>query len=147
MLGVFARGAVFGLGLFASVLFANVACAADAQNAAGQTTPSHPIVPGFERFAGTRLGKGPRSGPVAVGGTELRFLPSIFPRRISRLIQTKQAPILDDVGTRVRVEYLRAFLNDPQHTKPGTTMPNLFAKSAGSRTQTAGGEPWCISWR
>ncbi len=34
---------------------------------------------------------------------------------------------MDDVGTRVRVEYLRAFLNDPQHTKPGTTMPNLFA--------------------
>src|SRR6202012_5644356 len=39
----------------------------------------------------------------------------------------KQGPVLDKVGDRIRTAYLRKFLRDPQETKPGTAMPNLFA--------------------
>lgn len=39
----------------------------------------------------------------------------------------KPAPVLDSVATRVKPEYLRRFLADPQETDPGTTMPHLFA--------------------
>jgi cytochrome c2 len=42
-------------------------------------------------------------------------------------IQRKPAPVLDTVGNRVRPQYLVKFLMDPQHTKPGTTMPNALA--------------------
>jgi mono/diheme cytochrome c family protein len=38
----------------------------------------------------------------------------------------KQAPVLDHVGGRARVGWLRRFLRDPQAVKPGTTMPALF---------------------
>jgi mono/diheme cytochrome c family protein len=41
--------------------------------------------------------------------------------------EVKLAPILDGVGQRVKRSYLKQFLADPHATKPGTTMPNLFA--------------------
>src|SRR5439155_8556349 len=33
----------------------------------------------------------------------------------------------DGIGSRVKRSYLKKFLGDPQATKPGTLMPNLFA--------------------
>ncbi|MBM4075464.1 MAG: hypothetical protein FJ267_07455, partial [Planctomycetes bacterium] len=42
-------------------------------------------------------------------------------------IDTKQAPILDDVGSRVRREWLREYLTKPHASKPGTTMPDVIA--------------------
>ena len=39
----------------------------------------------------------------------------------------KQAPILTDVSSRVKVDYLARFIGQPQGVKPGTTMPNVFA--------------------
>ncbi len=38
----------------------------------------------------------------------------------------KEAPILDQVGQRVRPEYYQAFLAAPHAMKPGTTMPSLL---------------------
>jgi mono/diheme cytochrome c family protein len=35
--------------------------------------------------------------------------------------------VLDTVGSRVRISYLKKFLANPQAVKPGTTMPNLLA--------------------
>src|SRR5258708_6199451 len=40
---------------------------------------------------------------------------------------SKEPPILDQVGSRVRHEYLRKYLSDPQVAKPGTMMPNVLA--------------------
>ncbi|MGH7170439.1 MAG: c-type cytochrome, partial [Gemmataceae bacterium] len=93
----------------------------------------HPIVPGFERFhsGGTEAVKGGRlllgelnciSCHKPEGGQEASGVASA-----SRVLQRKQAPILDHVGARVRRSYLRKFLRDPKAIKPGTTMPNLFA--------------------
>jgi cytochrome c553 len=39
---------------------------------------------------------------------------------------SKEPPILDQVGSRVRHEYLRKYLSDPQGAKPGTMMPNVL---------------------
>jgi len=89
-------------------------------------TLDHPIVAGFERFFTT-----PESNAIEGGRllwTELscgschRAAGKATPEE-----DTKRAPILDAVGTRIRPEYLQAFLTDPQATKPGTTMPNLLA--------------------
>ncbi|HTU20266.1 MAG TPA: c-type cytochrome [Gemmataceae bacterium] len=93
----------------------------------------HPIVPGFERFhaGGTDAVKG---GRLLLG--ELNCISCHKPENgqeasgvapAPRVLQRKQAPILDRVGERVRRSYLRKFLRDPRAIKPGTTMPNLFA--------------------
>jgi mono/diheme cytochrome c family protein len=37
----------------------------------------------------------------------------------------KEAPDLGEVAGRVRLEYLRAMIADPQHAKPGTSMPHM----------------------
>src|SRR5262245_49131161 len=42
------------------------------------------------------------------------------------VVQSKPAPILDTVCSRVKPQYLLKFLADPQGTKPGTTMPNVL---------------------
>ena len=82
---------------------------------------AHPIVPGFERFGAAK--------PDAKGGqlllSELNCVSCHAPADPSQ--GRKQAPILDAVASRVRVSFLRKFLADPHGTKPGTTMPDLFA--------------------
>ncbi|MDZ4687086.1 MAG: c-type cytochrome, partial [Planctomycetaceae bacterium] len=40
------------------------------------------------------------------------------------------APVLDDVGSRVRLDWLRKFLAEPHATKPGTSMPDLLGHVA-----------------
>ncbi|MEO8497748.1 MAG: c-type cytochrome, partial [Planctomycetota bacterium] len=80
----------------------------------------HPTVPGYERFYAAD------NNDLAAGGRLLLGELNCTACHQAEL-PTKQAPILDEVGSRVRPEFLRAFLADPQKTKPGTTMPNLFA--------------------
>jgi len=110
---------------YAAVLIASVLTLphASAQNV------DHPIVPGFERFhnaadsdlvAGGRLLLGELNCAACHQGEST----------VSGHLLTRQAPILDEVGSRVRPEFLRAFLADPRKTKPGTTMPNLFATTS-----------------
>lgn len=90
------------------------------------TKISHPVVPGFERFQGGEHFDSIETGRLLLG--ELNCLSCHQSDQSQPLpVETKHAPILDDVGTRVRVDYLRAFLTNPQQTKPGTTMPHLFA--------------------
>ena len=97
---------------------------ADSGNiAADPAGPSHPVVPGFERFFAAGPSD-PRGGELLLG--ELNCT-SCHRAAESRRIDRKQAPILDEVGRRVRASYLRRFLADPHATKPGTTMPNALA--------------------
>ena len=93
----------------ASLLFSTTAAAAD-----------HPVVPGYERFHSKS------DDDLAVGGRLLLGELNCTACHLAEF-ETKQAPILDEVGSRVRPEFLRAFLADPQRTKPGTTMPSLFS--------------------
>lgn len=88
--------------------------------------PDHAIVPGFERFYA-------EAGDKTVGGqlllTELNCTSchAVDKSWETTLGGRKQAPILDKVGNRVQPSYLRTFLANPHGTKPGTTMPDLFA--------------------
>ncbi|HYF00802.1 MAG TPA: PA14 domain-containing protein [Planctomycetota bacterium] len=45
-------------------------------------------------------------------------------------ITLKKAPILSDVGSRLKPDWLRRWLADPHATKPGTTMPQVAPKEA-----------------
>lgn len=43
-------------------------------------------------------------------------------------MQPKRGPRLDGVGLRLQSNWLRRYINDPNHVKPGTTMPNVIAR-------------------
>src|SRR5271166_3466087 len=83
---------------------------------------------------GARAGEGPPGGVVAGfapadGRTlfgELNCAACHAPGPAAGRLLTKQAPRLDEVGRRVTPQYLRAFLANPQHVKPGTAMPDLL---------------------
>ncbi|HZZ78202.1 MAG TPA: c-type cytochrome [Gemmataceae bacterium] len=89
--------------------------------AAGEKATKHvPAVPGFARFH--------QAKPDADGGRLLfSSLNCAACHATGTAATTKPAPVLDGVGMRVKRSYLKQFLNDPHATKPGTTMPNLFA--------------------
>src|SRR5436305_335666 len=81
---------------------------------------ARPLVAGFERFGADKADA--RGGRLLL--TELACVRCHQPAAAPAL--PRQGPALDDVGSRVRVSYLRRFLRDPQATKPGTTMPHLL---------------------
>ncbi len=81
--------------------------------------PDHAIVPGFERFHGQ--GQQPAEG----GRLLLGELNCVSCHSADGIVK-KEAPILTDVGSRVKVGFLRKFLTDPQSVKPGTTMPRML---------------------
>ncbi|MGB7342947.1 MAG: family 16 glycoside hydrolase, partial [Pirellulaceae bacterium] len=82
------------------------------------------IVPGFERFhAG---GADPAQGGRLLIGELNCVACHTADDALVGLIKPKQAPILDDVGTRVRPEWMIDFIIDPHVTKPGTTMPDVL---------------------
>ena len=116
------------LAVFRFVLMMTLVCALAGSRAAtaDDASPSHPIVAGFERLytdadvdavVGGRLLLGELNCTSCHVADE-KFLPHL---------NNKQAPVLDAVGSRVRPEFIRAYLTDPQAKKPGTTMPHVLA--------------------
>ncbi|WP_435018772.1 PA14 domain-containing protein [Tundrisphaera sp. TA3] len=97
-----------------------------AARARAESLPQRPVVAGYERF---HTGSAPGPGPVAAGRLLLGELncTSCHQGPGADAAGRKQAPILDRVGSRVRVEHLRQFLAAPHATRPGTTMPDLVA--------------------
>jgi len=41
-------------------------------------------------------------------------------------ILTKEAPVLDNLNTRLKLDYISAYLKNPQKVKPGTSMPDVL---------------------
>ena len=84
------------------------------------------MVPGFARFHQEAKGDAVRGGQLLLG--ELNCIRCHVPASGRDSISgAKSAPILDQVGARVKRAYLREFLSDPHACKPGTTMPNVLA--------------------
>ena len=81
-----------------------------------------PVVPGFARFYADASADAAKGGQLLLN--ELHCTRCHAPAGAAL---DKPAPILDSVGSRVKHAHLKEFLSDPQKTKPGTKMPNLFA--------------------
>lgn len=87
---------------------------------------AHAVIPGFERFHADPKADQPWQGELLLG--ELNCISCHTPSAaLKQQLRSRQAPVLDEVGRRVRVSYLRKFLANPHETKPGTSMPDLFA--------------------
>ena len=107
-----------------------------------------PRVPGFQRFYAAELPKladedeePVKLDPVTGGRILLSELSCLSCHAASDELQAalspKKAPVLDDVGSRVKADWIRSYLADPQATKPGTTMPNLIATLPESKRAAA----------
>lgn len=90
-----------------------------------QRYDERPIVPGFERFHANL-----NSDPVAGGDLLMGELNCVACHQpsdaLTARITPKAAPDLNNVGSRIRPEYLLEYIVNPQGVKPGTTMPNIF---------------------
>ena len=51
--------------------------------------------------------------------------------------QSKKAPRLSAIGSRLDPEYIKQFISDPHKTKPGTTMPDLLSSMEKKEKQEA----------
>ncbi|MEX2175985.1 MAG: c-type cytochrome [Pirellulaceae bacterium] len=98
---------------------------APGMNASVVAADAHPRVPGFERFYATD-GEAVAAGQLLLGELNCTSC-HMTGASLATYIQKKPAPLLDAVGSRVKPEYLLAFLADPQGAKPGTTMPNVLS--------------------
>jgi mono/diheme cytochrome c family protein len=93
----------------------------------GQDKPSpHPRVLGFERFYYDQKADAVQGGLLLLGDLNCTSCHAADDSLAASIVK-KQAPILDEVGSRAKAEYLAKFLANPQAVKPGTTMPNVFA--------------------
>lgn len=81
---------------------------------------AEPIVPGFEHLSGDAA----HAGELLLG--ELNCLSCHQDEGASKLISTKTAPDLSEVGARITPNHLRKFLFETHSAKPGTTMPDVF---------------------
>ncbi|NQV25243.1 MAG: c-type cytochrome [Rhodopirellula sp.] len=89
-------------------------------------SPDYPIVPGFDRLFSVADADAVEGGRLLL--TELNCVSCHKADGASaKRLKAKQAPILDEVGARVEIEWLQKFLASTHAEKAGTTMPDLFA--------------------
>lgn len=90
-----------------------------------------PQVPAFERLFSEHVDEEEQqpTGPPEIGGrlllTELNCVACHAGGEFVAA-RAKQAPILTDVGARIRPNHLASYLLDPQAVHPGTTMPQVL---------------------
>ena len=90
---------------------------------------NHSIVAGFERFfesAGNNAPKDLNPGGSLLLGELGCIACHQADGASAKQLTLKKGPILDGVGSRVRLSFIKALLANPQQAKPGTTMPDLL---------------------
>ena len=103
-----------------------------AQPAFSENNEKHPIIPGVERFTDAETITNVERGNLLIN--ELNCA-SCHEAKSNWSVQPKQAPVLSEVGGRILPEYFQSYLLNPQHIKPGTTMPNVLAGKSETEQQ------------
>jgi len=107
----------FFLSIFSAISFLTLPALAE-------DNEKHPLVPGLERFIDVETITNVERGNLLIN--ELNCA-SCHEAKSNWSVQPKQAPVLSEVGGRILPEYFQSYLLNPQHVKPGTTMPNVLA--------------------
>ena len=94
-----------------------------------------PIISAFERFHSSPTDQ-VAAGRLLLG--ELNCV-SCHPAgdQFVKDVDPKRAPILDNVGDRIKPEWMVQFIADPHSVKPGTTMPDLLTGMDASQRKDA----------
>lgn len=100
-----------------------ILCCSDLTAGEAAFKRDHPIIPPFERFYTAPTANLAKGGQLLLGELNCTSCHQADDAHLAK----KSAPVLDNVGTRVKRGYLRKFLSDPHKTKPGTTMPDVLA--------------------
>ena len=87
-----------------------------------------PRVPGFERFFSMHGNTQSSANNDVLGGRLLiaQLGCAACHRTDDVALQPKPAPVLSQVGARIRLDHLVGFVGSPHTTKSGTTMPDLM---------------------
>ncbi len=87
-----------------------------------------PRVPGFERFFAMSASSNSTVSNDVLGGRLLisQLGCAACHRTDVSELQPKPAPVLSQVGSRIRLDHLVGFIGSPHTTKAGTTMPDLM---------------------
>jgi mono/diheme cytochrome c family protein len=86
---------------------------------------AEPLIPAFARFHGTPSLDDAAAGRLLLGELNCTSCHAVD-SALGEHLSPKRAPVLSGVGDRVRPEFVRALLTNPQHAKPGTTMPDVL---------------------
>lgn len=122
--------------------------------AAPNLAAAGPVVPGYERLLKDPARKpslddedddapkpDPKIAQLEAGFVLLGELNCLSCHEASKELKSvlfpKQAPVLDAIGSRVTVDFLRRYLAAPHQVKPGTTMPELFKGNEAERAKLA----------
>ena len=97
--------------------------------AVAENDEKHPLIPGIERFANVETISNVERGNLLIN--ELNCA-SCHKGRSNWSVRPRQAPVLSEVGGRILPDHFQSYLLDPQHVKPGTTMPNVLAGKSES---------------
>ena len=120
---------------FASLL--SSAIAADSQaDVPSDSAAGHPIIPAVERLLGEPNSDVAHLGRILLGELNCTSCHALAQEASSDVLR-KQAPILDAVGSRVRPDYLRRYLENPHTAKPGATMPDVLSALESQAKQDA----------
>ena len=101
---------------------------------------NHSVVAGFERFfesAGSNAPKNLSPGGSLLLGELGCVACHQADGAAAKQVMLKKAPVLDGVGSRVRLSFIKALLANPQQAKPGTTMPDVLAALPDADRATA----------
>ncbi|MEZ6044514.1 MAG: hypothetical protein R3C11_02815 [Planctomycetaceae bacterium] len=90
----------------------------------GEKSDAAPMIPGYSRFLESEDRKPEQAGRILL--SELNCVSCHKAQQEGLTSFTRQAPVLTEVGDRVRPEFLREYLKDPHLSKPGTTMPDVI---------------------
>ena len=99
-------------------------------------SPSYPLVVGFERFHRNGDADRRHGGEILLGELGCTHC-HMADEAVAQRVIPRHAPLLDGVGGRIRLTYLKDFLTRPQGTKPGTAMPHLLAGWAPEEREAA----------
>lgn len=104
-----------------AVVSVSVSLSVTLNNHAQAADPDHIIVPGYERFQAdmNRFD----AGRLLISELNCQSCHGVFQKEV---LPQRRAPILTNVGDRIRFEHLKAFIAKPQSVKPGTAMPHLL---------------------
>ena len=94
-----------------------------ATSLADDATSVPPFVSGFDRFARHAEIDAVLAGRLLIA--ELSCAACHTTDDV--LLNPKRGPVLDGAGSRIKADWMRSFLLSPAITKPGTTMPDVFA--------------------
>lgn len=115
------------LGIFGGVFWALALSSSSGQEG--------PRLPGFERFYAREESDLRTAGTLLLAELNCLSCHTTEEGLSGTGVVPREAPVLDEVGSRLRPEWLEAYLQSPQQVKHGTVMPDVLSERPAERAE------------